>query len=303
MLFRSQAIIKRFREADIVDRVIYQYAQKWDAKNLDLKRFPPQVMHAQRGASDLRPVRLNVLDSNIKATAVGDVPFSAANVLVPAVAVANAQLTIDLLGRNSPSFTSPGMSWDCFDNLPISFFEELLRWRCLGEKDIAKLSAAATTFDIELQEAGLSRLPKVFAVRGRSFIERIANMENPQEWFDGSLDEDTAFRSLREASRPLLRSVSAPVARQNWLDQLENVDGPTPSWMLMGEMEYVGDPQRRLRDSVSNSGIGPCAMFMVEPVFVYSAPRRDGGEVIGLGMELAIMAPKGYSLSSWTVIE
>ena len=302
-VYAPRDIIKRFREADVVDRVIYQYALKWDKENLDLKRFPPQVMHAQRGSSDLRPVRPNVLDSNIRTTDVRDVTFAAANVLLPTVAVANSRLSLKIIAGSNPSFTSSGTDWDCYTGLDDSMFEQLFEWRCIGDKDLAKLAAARTTFDVELQEAGLSRLPKVYAIRGTSLIQRIAQRIDPQSWFDQSLLDATAFRSLREGSRHLLGSITPSSARQAWIDQLGSLDNPTPSWIMHGEMQYEGDPQRRLRDAITTSGLGPCVIFLVEPVFVYSAPKRVGGEAVGLGLELAILAPKGYSLSSWTVSE
>ena len=300
-IYAPDVINKRFAEADVVDRVIYRYALKWDKENLDLVRFPPEVMHAQRGRSDIRPTRLNVLDSNIRSTTLNEVPFAATNILLPSVAVANAQLVVDLVKDKTVSFNSGETDWDIFEDVQLRDFEKLFTWHCCGSRDKTKLSSAKTLFDVELQEAGLAAVKKVIAFRGAGLVKKLAEVDRSEDWFSAKWTDNTAFRSLRIDSRMLLGQQTADEARGEWLRQLGNSDGPIPRWMIHGEMQYEGDPQRRLRDGVVTSRIGSCVIFVIEPVFVLSDTRSQGGKHLALGLELAILAPKDFSLSTWTV--
>jgi hypothetical protein len=300
-IYAPGAIIKRFNEADVVDRVIFQYALKWDRDNIDLIRNPPQIMHAQRGQGNFRPTRPGVLDRSIKSQDIGDVPFAARNVLLPNVAIANAGLLMELIGDSSPEFLTRASNWAIYPNFSIEKLGGLWRWSCIGERDRSNLDASQTVFDAELQEAGLSGLPLILAVRGKGILSMLARRDDPESYFSSDLIEATSFRSLLKTSRSGLQSQNTQQIRNQWISAYRNPSGPIDNWILNGEMQYEGDPQRRLRDNEVTPKYGNSVIFVVEPIFILDAPKNEGGDAIGLGVELAIMGPKNFKLVSWTV--
>jgi hypothetical protein len=299
-IYAPTTIVTRFKEADLVDRIIFKYATKWDKNNVDLVRNPPQIMHAQKSATNFRPTRPGVLDRGINAKQLNDVPFAAANILVPSVTTVNASRVIKIAEKLELGFETPNSKWSVYKDISSDVFEELLAWGCIGEKDKAQLEATHTVFDEELQEAGLFETRKVVAMRGFELISLLSKHSPADQVFDSAMIDSTSYRSLRIPSRSLIPS-NPELALSQWINTYSNQSDEIEKWMTRAEVQYEGDPQRRLRDRDVTPQVGACTIFVIEPVYVFSAPKRDGGSVIGVGIEFAILAPKDFSLTSWTV--
>lgn len=302
-VYAPQSIIGRFSEADVVDRVIFQYAKNWDDENVDLIRNPPQIMHAQRGEGNFRPTRPGVLDRSIKSQDVRDVPFVSRRICVPNVAVSNAGLIIDLLHGLTSEFSTPLSGWEIYPDISQEKLRQLWKWSCVGDRDKVQLSASKTVFDKELQEAGLFGLPIITAIRGKELLSSLSRRDEPEKFFSDDLVRTTSFRSLLLQSRANSATRGFQQLRAEWVSSYQDPMGPTQTWILNGEIQYEGDPQRRLRDNEIFPKFGSSVIFVIEPLYIFNAPKNDGGEPIGLGVEFAIMAPRGFKLVSWTVPE
>jgi hypothetical protein len=294
-VYAPKPIISRFKEAEIIDRVLFNYASSWDENNVDLIRSPPEVVFAQRGSSSLSPTRPNVLDSNIISAPLHDFVFMPERILYPETLRTNSEIAKHFLERHSRNFTT-GTDWDVYSEVSDLEIEKIFEWQCQGPKDAAKRSAARIAFHDELEEAGLGDLPKVVAVKNGQLVKQIPTCETADALFHEESMRGISYRSLLTTSRNLVESTTA---LSEWKRTYSQQTGSVPNWILNGEIGYEGDPQRRLRDKEITPKMGSCVIFAIEPVYVYSAPKDKGGEVIGLGMQLAIMAPKDFALITW----
>ena len=111
---------------------------------------------------------------------------------------------------------------------------------------------------------------------------------------------DVVFRALLASSRRMLPSNNA---LNDWKNSFSQQTDSVPNWILNGEIGYEGDSQRGLRDKEITPQLGNCVIFAIEPVYVNSAPKQEGGQVVGLGIQLAIMAPKDFTLVIWKAHE
>jgi hypothetical protein len=137
-------------------------------------------------------------------------------------------------------------------------------------------------------------------MRGFELISLLSKHSPADQVFDSAMIDSTSYRSLRIPSRSLIPS-NPELALSQWINTYSNQSDEIEKWMTRAEVQYEGDPQRRLRDRDVTPQVGACTIFVIEPVYVFSAPKRDGGSVIGVGIEFAILAPKDFSLTSWTV--
>jgi hypothetical protein len=84
-----------------------------------------------------------------------------------------------------------------------------------------------------------------------------------------------------------------------WQQVFDNPSGQFPEWQRISRFEYFGDPQRNLREELS-SRYGDSVIFAVEPVELRNKPGDDG-RIIGYGLVLSVIAPKGFELDQWRV--
>jgi hypothetical protein len=298
-VYAPKPIISRFKEAEIIDRVLFNYASNWDKKNIDLSRNPPEVVFAQRGRSSLAPTRPNVLDRNIIDTQLRDFVFIPERILYPEILQTNSNIVKRFRDGHVKAF-STGTNWEVYLQVSDSDIEKIFDWQCNGSRDLSQKAAALIAFDKELEEAGLGDLPRVVAIRNGDLFSKILASDSAGTFFSEEMMSNVAYRSLLASSRRMLTSNGA---LGEWKNMFNRSTDSVPNWILNGEIGYEGDPQRRLRDKEITPQLGNCVIFAIEPVYVYSAPKPDGGEVIGLGVQLAIMAPKDFALITWKARE
>ena len=294
-------VISRFKEAERVDRVLFKYATNWDKTDVDLIRNPPEVIYAQGRGSRLSPTRPSVLDKNIDHKSINDLMFVPNRILNPNTLLCNAEIAKDFIDSQKKNFTTKTnkVNWNIYSDVLDSEIKKLFEWQCIGSNDSNRIRAARIAFHPELEEAGLSDLQKIVAIGNSDLVSKISASKNADALFSEEVMQDIAHRSLLKSSR----LVDLSGALTKWKNLFNQPDNEGPSWILSGEIGYVGDPQRKLRDNVISPQLGECVIFAIEPIYVYSKPKREGGEVIGLGMELLIMAPKDFALVTWRAKE
>lgn len=298
-IYAPNSIIERFREAEIIDRVLFNYASNWDKREIDLNREAPEVIFAQQGRSSLNPTRLSVLDKNITDTKLTSFVFIPQRILFPEILRTNSAITKRFIDGHTKAFVTDTL-WDVYTQVSNADIEKIFEWQCNGPRDIARKFAAQTAFDKELEEAGLDDLPKVVSIRNSNLFYQILASETAVSLFSEEMMSDVPFRALLASSRIRLPSNNA---LNDWKNSFSQQTDSVPNWILNGEIGYEGDSQRGLRDKEITPQLGNCVIFAIEPVYVNSAPKQEGGQVVGLGIQLAIMAPKDFTLVIWKAHE
>ena len=96
----------------------------------------------------------------------------------------------------------------------------------------------------------------------------------------------------------MVKNFSTPSMWSDWRNRyLDPSQDSVPAWIIDGEIEYIGSGQRKLQSLVGSNTV----LFIVEPLRIRKSPLDDG--TVAIALELAVVAPKGYSVSFWVTAE
>jgi len=286
-IFAPGAIIDRFKVVRQTDRILFNYANLWDREETDLHKSRPMAIYVQDGTSNLEPTRRGVLAPNIKVLNKGSRLFIDRKILLPEYAVRNAALLTSLIGNQD--YLNVDGNWELYD-LARSQLELMFKWRSRtrGFADVREV------FDPKLEELGLSGCDLRLAVRGTEGIRQLGENGDPEALKKMKL----GVRSFRTQDQQLVKDFTSQSMWSDWSNRyLDPSQDFVPEWITDGEIEYIGGGQRKLQSEVGSNTV----LFIVEPLRIRKSPLDDG--TVAIALELAIVAPKGYSVSFWVTAE
>jgi hypothetical protein len=267
---------------DVVERIVWNRAQRWELEDRDLQSSMPAVFYVAPPGARFSPTRRGVQDPDIADRRVsGEVLFQAYDIFNPSDFRKNVAALREWQAgwESAPDFEDD--TWFRFDESTDASVSELLLTWSGNEHESGSLEAISELFTPEMEELGLSEIPRTI------YLSR--SLSSFRELSDGNVDQ---FLKRVNTTRSV-KNHSIVQSWPNWLGHFNQHQGIPSGKRVSLAVAQVGAGQRSLRNRLDYIA----TTIIIEPILGVTE-TRNRGSAVALGVGIAILSPGNHQIRS-----